>query len=707
MLLTEGVTCWKLAHAERVAFLIDAESYFDCLVSALELAQRSILIVGWDIHSQTRLRRGGGIDEDGFRLGPLLDRLAAKSRRLHIHLLMWDFPMLYATEREMLQRYRLGWKSHRRVHFELDSNHPLGASHHQKIVVVDDQVAFVGGLDLTMRRWDTAEHSPAHPLRKDPNGKPYGPFHDVQLAISGAAARALGDLARERWRRATGRRLRTGAPAKDAWPPGLEVDLTAVDVGICRTEPQHDGRQEVREIEQLYQEAIACAERYVILENQYATSAAIAEALETSLRQDEGPEILLIQPRETSGWLEKATIGTLRQGFLQRIRAADTRGRFLSCYPSRQDLGEDWIKVHSKVCIVDDTFVTVGSANLANRSMGLDTECNVAIEVDGPHQRRALRHFRDRLIGEHLDMEPARVSDAFDRFGSPAEVIRHLPGDRRRLELLEETGLESEWVANLVADENLLDPEGPIEADQLLEEMGLHSEADQKVGRSAWWKLGWIALIAILLTLAWRFGPLSDWMTAQRVEAWIEAYRSSPGAFPLTVGLFLVGGLIFFPVTLLILQTTTVFGPFEGFLYGLTGSMVSATAMFALGRLLGGRTIRRLGGEPFARVTRFLSSRGVLSVAAIRLTPIAPFTMVNLGAGAVGIRWLPFLLGTILGMVPGIAALSWLGDRAAEAIHNPSWETIAILLIAATLLLGLAKLVARKSTKIASRTDDR
>lgn len=113
--------CWKRVRAERVAFLIDAESYFDRLVSTFERARRSILIVGWDLHSRTRLRRGEQVDEDRYRLGALLDRVARDNRELHVKLLAWDFAMIYMAEREVLQRYRLGWRPHRRMHFALDS----------------------------------------------------------------------------------------------------------------------------------------------------------------------------------------------------------------------------------------------------------------------------------------------------------------------------------------------------------------------------------------------------------------------------------------------------------------------------------------------------------------------------------------------------------------------------------------------------------
>ena len=115
--------------------------------------------------------------------------------------------MIYTLEREFFPRYKLKWRTHKNIHFHLDGAHPAGASQHQKIVVVDDAVAFVGGFDLSKWRWDTPEHAIDNELRIDPDGKPYPPFHDVQMLVDGDAAEALGELARERWHIAAGKKI--------------------------------------------------------------------------------------------------------------------------------------------------------------------------------------------------------------------------------------------------------------------------------------------------------------------------------------------------------------------------------------------------------------------------------------------------------------------------------------------------------------------
>jgi phospholipase D1/2 len=187
-LCTEGRNCWRLLPANRVAFLIDGAAYFDAFVSAAESASQSIIIVGWDLNSRVRLVHDEQPRDFPGEFKELLNALTARRRELHIYILLWDFSMLFVWERELLPIVANGWRTHRQIHFAVDGHHPAGASHHQKIVVVDDAVAFVGGLDLTRNRWDTPEHRADDPRRVDAAGHPYAPFHDVQMLVDGKAA---------------------------------------------------------------------------------------------------------------------------------------------------------------------------------------------------------------------------------------------------------------------------------------------------------------------------------------------------------------------------------------------------------------------------------------------------------------------------------------------------------------------------------------
>ncbi|HVH91172.1 MAG TPA: hypothetical protein VM783_07290, partial [Candidatus Acidoferrum sp.] len=145
----EGKNCWSISRATRVALLIDGEAYFSALTSTLERAQHFIFIAGWQLDSRFRLNPRNSASPC---FGDFLHDLVRRNRKLRIYVLLWDFAMIYAADREIIPLYSHPWRSHRRIHFRLDSNHPLGASHHQKIVVIDDAVAFSGGLDIAEHR---------------------------------------------------------------------------------------------------------------------------------------------------------------------------------------------------------------------------------------------------------------------------------------------------------------------------------------------------------------------------------------------------------------------------------------------------------------------------------------------------------------------------------------------------------------------------
>jgi phospholipase D1/2 len=339
--------------------------------------------------------------------------------RLRVRVLIWDYSMIFDTERELPPVYGLSWKPHRHVRVRYDNTHPVAGSHHQKVVVIDDRVAFCGGLDLTSRRWDTCDHKPGDERRKA-DGTPYPPFHDLMMMVDGEAARALRTLARERWRLATGRQLKPARPGPDSWPPDIEPQVTDAMVAISRTLPPGDSHEPVREIEALYLDMIAAARHYILIENQYLTAHTIGEALAARLNEPDGPEIVVVLRLLSHGWLEEVTMQNLRRNFIDRLEKADHSGRFYVYYPDIEGLEEGTcIDVHSNVTIVDDEWLRVGSANVCNRSMGFDSECDLLLEARRrPDAVCAIRDFRNRLLAEHLGVAEERVATEIDAQGS-------------------------------------------------------------------------------------------------------------------------------------------------------------------------------------------------------------------------------------------------------------------------------------------------
>jgi len=532
-------------------------------------------------------------------------------------------------------------------------------------------VAFVGGIDLAANRWDTRTHRPHDPRRVNPRGQPYSPFHDVQIAVDGEAAAALSELARERWRRAGGRRVRPSPPTADPWPSELNPDLKDVTVTIARTQPAWKNHPQVSEMETLHLDAIRAARRWIYIENQYLTAASVGDALADRLREPEGPEIVVVQPRECSGWLEELTMGVLRARLLRRLRQNDHQRRLRVVYPVDAEGGP--INVHAKVMVIDDALMLIGSANLNNRSMGLDSECGLVIEAaDTSAIEGAIAAFRNGLVAEHLAVSAEDVAHTLADTGSLTETIHKLGGDQARLLPLD--GEVEPWVDELVPASAVIDPERPVDVESFVEYL-----LPEDLGGSARHRLTRVGLILVALFLvaaAWRWSPLYGWTEPLRVAAWIEPLRDSLLAPLIAVAVFTFGSLLVVPVTILIVLTAIVFGPWLGAAYALLGSFTSASLNYLIGRMLWRDTVVRLAGGRLSRLSRTLARRGVLAMIAVRLLPVAPFTVVNLVAGSSHLRYRDFALGTLIGMSPGIFGLAVFSDQAIAAIRSPGAGTV-------------------------------
>jgi phosphatidylserine/phosphatidylglycerophosphate/cardiolipin synthase-like enzyme/uncharacterized membrane protein YdjX (TVP38/TMEM64 family) len=641
--------------------------------AAIARAKRSVFILGWDFDSRIRLvpRADDGYPEE---LGEFLKEVVRRSPELRMYVLSWDFAMVFALDREWVPLYKLGWRTHPapRLSFHLDGRHPPGGSHHQKVVVVDDAVAFVGGLDLTHGRWDTPEHRREEPNRLDAQGRFSRPSHDVQAIVDGAAARALGELCRERWQRGTDRRCvpLDRASGADPWPPGLVPELTEVDVAIARTDPGWMTRKSVEEIRALYVDAIALAKRFIYLENQYFSSSVVGAALETRLREAGGPQVVVVSRLTEEGWLEERSMGLLRTRLHERLRAADAEQRYRLFYPQLPDEGAQPLSVHSKVLIVDDEVCSVGSANFNNRSMGFDTECNIAIEARGDERvKAAIAAFRRRLLAEHLAADPEALAA---REG--AGLIRAIEALRRPGRTL--ALLEPQAAADLDAilpSTTILDPERPSDPEELVREFVPPELQRPMAGRIA--RFAAELLLVAGLAALWRWTPLYERFSLQ---AFAEFAAWPPAPF-VTLAAFVAAGLVGVPLTPLIIATALIFDTPLGSLYALLGALLSALAGYGAGRALGRDAVRRLAGLRLNAITRRLARRGMLAIAILRLLPVGHYSVVNAVAGASRIHLRDFLVGTAIGVAPVIVLTFSFVDRARAAFVDPGPVTYAAL----------------------------
>jgi phospholipase D1/2 len=469
-LLRTGETCWRLERADRLGVMIDAQDYFRTLKQALLGARHQVLLIAWDFDTRIRLepdrdqpRPAGAPD----KLGRFLAWLIRRKPGLQVHVLKWRFSGIWGLMRGMMPLWVLNLMSDRRLHYRVASDHPLGACHHQKIVVIDDRIAFCGGIDMTAERWDTRGHLDDDPRRRGPGPKHYEPYHDMTAAVDGDAARALGDLARLRWFHATGERLPAPPPPTpdepEPWPSGLLPLLRHPMVGIARTQPAFTGQDEAHEVEKLWLEAIRSAKRYIYIEAQYFACRRIGKALLERLEQPDGPEIVIINPTIANGWLEEAAMGRARDHIMNALCATDPDGERFACYAPVTPKGVR-IYVHAKLLIVDDKVLRIGSSNMNNRSMGVDTECDLAVALgDGPGDaegRARLRDMRDGLIAEHLGISAPLATRTIVERGSMIAAIEALRRDGGKT-LIPIACQEVNAAETFLVEQALLDPERP------------------------------------------------------------------------------------------------------------------------------------------------------------------------------------------------------------------------------------------------------
>ena len=453
-ILREGKTCWRRSPSARVAFLVDGKLYFEAVAAAMENAQRRITIIGWDFNSAICLRPDLG---EKTSLAAMLHRLVAEREELHVYILIWRGSVFYGDNPELFELLFSGKWAHPRIHFKLDDAHPVASCHHQKIVAVDDALAFVGGIDLTTRRWDDHSHTLCHDLRAV-DGEAYPPVHDVQVMLDGVAARDIGELTRQRWFNATGERIGAVEGEHDPWPDSVEPSLQRHPVGIARTQPRHRHARRAREIKAMLPAAVARARRAIYIETQYFALSHIAHRLVRHLRRPDGPEIVIVATRRSKGVLEQYAMAEPRDRLFARLRRADRHGRLGLFYAVSDGNPESEINIHSKVTIVDDHFVRVGSANLNRRSMGVDTECDIAIEAEHEGARDAIANLRNRLIAEHLCAEPAVLEAAIAERGSVLGAIEYLNGNSRCLVPFAVEPRRKSWIFG----RDLFDPARPL-----------------------------------------------------------------------------------------------------------------------------------------------------------------------------------------------------------------------------------------------------
>lgn len=457
-ILKAGRNCRDVTLTHRAALLVDGSEYFPRLAESLRMARRSIFIVGWDFDGHIHLRR----DEDGNghdALGPLLRELVEANPELEVRILVWSVALAHAPGSSMDLIFGADWQDHPRITVRLDSDHPLYAAHHQKIVSIDDSLAFAGGIDLTVERWDSPGHAPEDPARRA-DGDAYRPVHDMQMLLDSDAAAQVADIARLRWCRATKEDLAPLSDRVDLWPKDVVPDFENVPLGVACTLPGWNGHTPVHEVAALIADALSAARHTIYIETQYLAAPMVAGILAKALARADGPEIVIVTTQTLNGFIEQIAMGLNRDRLIRRLRKADRFKRLRVFYPLSDGSRDDAeILIHAKLIVIDDSFLRVGSSNLNNRSLGLDTECDIGVEANNTPSRQAIERLRNQLVGEHLAVDPSRVAEAIAAEGSLVRAIDRL-NDAGRLRPF--AAMSDRGPSRRIPFTSLLDPTRPF-----------------------------------------------------------------------------------------------------------------------------------------------------------------------------------------------------------------------------------------------------
>ena len=367
--------------------LIDGETALPSIAQAIRAARSHVHIAGWHVSPDFELERGE--NATGVR-----ELLAEAAERIPVRVLLWAGAPLpvFNPPRRRVREVKHELCQGTRISCELDPReHPMHC-HHEKLVLVDDELAFVGGIDLTELSGDRFDH------RHHPHRRSLG-WHDASSRLRGPI---VADVARHfsfRWQEVTGESLPQPSEVPEVGDQTVQLVRT-VPQGVYPSLPKGDYR-----ILEAYLRALRSAERLIYLENQFLWSPEVVEVLAAKLRDppNEDFRVVALLPVHPNNGAD------VTRGMASELAAVDDgSGRFLACsIYARDESGQPTpVYVHAKVGIVDDRWLTLGSANLNERSLFNDSEVNVVTD-----DRRLARDTRVALWAEHLEVPPEEIRE--------------------------------------------------------------------------------------------------------------------------------------------------------------------------------------------------------------------------------------------------------------------------------------------------------
>lgn len=681
-LFQAGKNCQVTAKAEKATLLIDSAAYYKALYHAICNARKSIFVLGWDIDGRIALLRGPEASNAPYpvHMRDLITQKARENPNLNIYLNRWNHSIFLSQEREPFSGFKWATQTPENVNYCSDFKIPFSACHHQKIIVVDDKVAFCGGMDIALERWDNRRHNIHQPRRHDPDllsqisDKEYQPYHDIQIIVEGEIVKHLALLVRERWEKGAGYAaipFQGNHHTPSPWPQYLDIHWRDIDTALARTIPQSRKRKSIQEIRRIYCGEIARAEKFIYIENQYLTSPDIAIALNKRLHENKDLRVLVISADYPRGFMERKAMWAGRVKFCDLVTQDLADGRLIVAYPVTSDgITRKTIHIHSKIFIVDDKFLHIGSSNLNNRSMGLDTECDLILKASNKDHAEQIIRTRNDLIREHTGLLLPYIKHAIQS-GDIYKLIEYQKDSRQHLREIDNAPYRNEFLhkwAIKVGD--------PDKAFLLYN-----------------WPVRQILFFALVIGLFLYLGnvifypDIQQIASPENIKAYIEQARSSPLGLIYIALIYILAGLIFFPVTVLNLTTAVVFGPIYGLIYAVIGSLASASVAYGIG-IVAGDHLKKFFRPVIEKIRQYTLKGGIAGMTIIRLIPIAPFTAVNITFGIARVSYISYIIATLFGLIPGIFAKAMLGGALGELWDNP--EPRVIIFTIGSIALWLA-----------------
>jgi phospholipase D1/2 len=660
-LLKPGHNCWRVEIAWHASVVVDCGNYYRDLRESILKAKHSIFITGWDIDSRIELVRDPQAKNDGapINLYELLTMKARENPHLNIYMNRWNYAIILAGIREPLSLAKWHATDLPNIHFCHDSMAPLGACHHQKIAVFDDEVAYSGGMDVAIGRWDMRSHLPKNAKRSDPGGayEPHGkhsydPYHDIQTVVSGPPAQALAEICRKRWRIAAGYDAIPMRPLEknslpNCWPDSDPPDFERIQVGIARTIPSFGDTKEVYEIEKMYLDEIAIAEEFIYIENQYLTRRKIARALNERMQEQPKLRILIVSSFDPQGLVERMCMWSGRILFERTLHRNGMQSRVCLAYPGSQKDGVfKAVRIHSKLMIVDDRYLHIGSSNLNNRSMKLDTECDLIYEAGDKKSREKISDIRNDLIREHTGFDIKTIESIIHRHDDPHTFLHLFPKSRQRLMKIRDMQFFHhipKRIAFKLADPDVKPMPGfPVQ--------GID---DRYFPRYKLLGALFIFILSLIFIIMWRSGVLEDYSSRENLMRTFTEIRDSRWSVPYGISIYILLVMMFVPVTALTGVTAVIFGFWEGLIISFSGSMLSAALGFFIGQRLSPGLRHLISGKAIEKVKSYAEKSTIPSMTFLRMIPIAPFSAVNIALGALHVPFNVYIAGTFFGLAPG------------------------------------------------------